>query len=256
MLKKIYNFFFPILFFICYILSFIFDSQRVFVMILSIIALLSLLAIIIIHLLNLIDKKISYPVIIVAIIMLIFENGKYTLEVHPTPINTHTSIVIILALICSIYKTCVNCLAVERSENREEVRAYINNVGRKKPIHISDIKNFFLFFIFNMLTFSILFIGSIEYINYSFDLSQEKQGELIIEKQIDDGHTNSGYDHVFITYKVKANDFKIETIDISDEYKLASGDKVTIFYREGVFTPLYGSEYNSYMWLPAPLIGD
>lgn len=119
-----------------------------------------------------------------------------------------------------------------------------------------EIKTCIIDFIIYVIIFFVLFAGCERYINYAFDLSNEKHDYLIIEQQIDDGHGLPGYDYVFIKYSVKENDFEINELSIPDMFKLHSGDKVKITYRKGVFTPLYSTEYDVNMWIPSFIYGN
>ena len=229
MLKMIYKYVLPALFTFCFILSLVFDSQRNVVLVLAIIAFLLLDAMIIISLINLIDYKEDFLFFIIALILLFWGSGKFKFEIDTISGNNYGYIVLATILLFSIYKVYIN-----RSKAKPTVLGVI--------IYI--------------IMFLSLWAGVDKYYNYAFDLTQEVEAELVIEQQVDDGHGLPGYTHVFIEYSVETNDFKIDTIDISDEFKLKSGDKVKIIYRKGVYTPLYTTEYDVSMWIPAPFFSD
>lgn len=198
------------------------------VLVFTIISFLVAFAIAIKFLLSENDKP--FYLIAVAIIMALFGNGKYNFDVFTVHQNNYAYIILAIILICSAYKA---------------FKKY------------TDRKSFVEYLVIFIIIFFVLWTGCDRYVNYGFDLSKEIHADLIIEKQIGDSYGLPGYyGYAFLEYKVKPNDFKIETIDISDEYKLNPGDSVKITYRKGFHTPLYSTEYDVSWLLPGPLFSN
>ena len=224
MLKKIYNFILPTIFCICFIFSFVLEEQRKVVLILSIISLIIALVMFITYCLNSDDKPI--PLLLISLIMIFLGRGKYNFEIFTITESDVGYISIAIILVCSLYKT---------------FRKY------------TDRKSFVEFFIIYTIFFLIFYAGCDRFINYGFDLSNEIETELVIEKQNDQGHSLSAegyFGYIFIEYAVTSNDLGIETVDIIDGYKLKPGDKVKIVYRKGFHTPIYSTEYDPYWLFP------
>ena len=115
MFKKIHNYVLPSLFCICLVLSFVFDAQRSVVLILSIIALAIVTVMSFVFLFNSVYKQPSYPIIFIAVIMLLFGNGKYNFEVDTISSNNYGYILLTIALVFSLYKVYRNHLQIKDS---------------------------------------------------------------------------------------------------------------------------------------------
>lgn len=232
MLKRLQEYILLIIFIVTFVLSYILEKYRIAVFITGLLTLVTVLMIVIMHFLRYTGKKFDISLAVVCIALL-FSNGRFVFSAENMPTEN------------SIYFDCLAWVLAFATILSSIYNLYLSRLLLK------TVKSKVFGFIIYTIIFGMIFYGSYMFSNYAFDMSETKQTEFVIVKQLDDGHSIPGYfNHIFIEYEVEtvSNDIVIKTLSIPDTYKLQFGDRVKVTYRKGIMCGIYFTEYDPNIW--------